>query len=81
VTARVRLADVAPTVTRGRRAAGAGGDAGPFAAALVSGQAATDRPAYAETDYPRYAFGWSALASWRNDRFLLIKAPQPELTT
>src|SRR5262249_18693854 len=25
------------------------------------------------------AFGWSPLTSWRNDRFLYIRAPQPEL--
>ena len=40
---------------------------------------ATDRPAYAETDYPRQAFGWSMLASWRQDRFLMVRAPRPEL--
>jgi tetratricopeptide (TPR) repeat protein len=39
----------------------------------------TDRPAYAETEYPRRAFGWSPLAAWRNDRFLLVRAPRPEL--
>ena len=38
-----------------------------------------DRPAYAETEYPRQAFGWSMLASWRSDRFLLVRAPRPEL--
>ena len=38
-----------------------------------------DRPAYAETEYPRQAFGWSMLASWRSDRFLLVRAPKPEL--
>jgi tetratricopeptide (TPR) repeat protein len=38
-----------------------------------------DRPVYAETEYPRRAFGWSPLAAWRNDRFLLIRAPKPEL--
>ena len=39
----------------------------------------TDRPVYAETEYPRRAFGWSPLAAWRNDRFLLVRAPKPEL--
>jgi len=38
-----------------------------------------DRPVYAETEYPRRAFGWSPLAAWRNDRFLLVRAPKPEL--
>ena len=40
---------------------------------------AADRPVYAETEYPRRAFGWSPLAAWRNDRFLLVRAPKPEL--
>jgi choline-sulfatase len=79
VTARVRLADVAPTVLEAAALPVPAAMQGRSLLPLVSGQAAADRPAYAETDYPRYAFGWSALASWRNDRFLLIKAPQPEL--
>ncbi len=49
-------------------------------ASVVPGFSRTDdRPAYAETEYPRQAFGWSALASWRSDRFLLVRAPKPEL--
>ena len=36
-------------------------------------------PVYAETEYPRRAFGWSPLAAWRDDRFLLVRAPKPEL--
>ena len=38
-----------------------------------------DRPVYAETDYPRQAFGWSPLAAWRADRFLLVRGPAVEL--
>jgi choline-sulfatase len=38
-----------------------------------------DRPAYAETDYPRRAFGWSALRSLRVSKYLFIEAPQREL--
>ena len=41
--------------------------------------AVDDRPVYAETDYPRQAFGWSPLAAWRADRFLLVRGPAPEL--
>jgi choline-sulfatase len=41
--------------------------------------AAADRPVYSETEYPRRAFGWSPLVSWRADRFLLVRAPRPEL--
>jgi tetratricopeptide (TPR) repeat protein len=38
-----------------------------------------DRPAYAETEYPRRGFGWAPLASWRADRFLFVRAPRLEL--
>ena len=38
-----------------------------------------DRPVYSETDYPRQAFGWSPLVSWRADRFLFVRAPRREL--
>jgi arylsulfatase A-like enzyme/Tfp pilus assembly protein PilF len=41
--------------------------------------ASPDRPAYAETDYPRRAFGWSSLRSLRAGKYLFIKAPQREL--
>jgi arylsulfatase A-like enzyme/Flp pilus assembly protein TadD len=48
--------------------------------AVVSGFSRTDdRPVYSETEYPRRAFGWSPLTSWRADRFLMVRAPQPEL--
>jgi choline-sulfatase len=39
----------------------------------------SDRPVYAETDYPRQAFGWSSLLSWRTDQFLFVRAPKREL--
>jgi len=38
-----------------------------------------DRPAYAETDYPHTAFGWSALQSLRTGKYLYIQAPRREL--
>jgi arylsulfatase A-like enzyme/uncharacterized protein HemY len=38
-----------------------------------------ERASYAETDYPRRAFGWSSLAAWRVERFLYVKAPRVEL--
>jgi len=38
-----------------------------------------DRPVYAETDYPRQAFGWSDLVSWRADGHLFVRAPRREL--
>jgi arylsulfatase A-like enzyme/Tfp pilus assembly protein PilF len=38
-----------------------------------------DRPAYAETDYPHRAFGWSALRALRTGKYLYIQAPEREL--
>jgi arylsulfatase A-like enzyme/thioredoxin-like negative regulator of GroEL len=40
---------------------------------------APDRPAYAETDYPRRAFGWSSLRALRSGKYLYIRSPDPEL--
>jgi len=38
-----------------------------------------DRPAYAETDYPFRAFGWSPLRAWRAGKNLYVNAPEREL--
>lgn len=38
-----------------------------------------DRPAYAETDYPHRAFGWSSLRALRSGKYLFIQAPAREL--
>jgi choline-sulfatase len=38
-----------------------------------------DRPAYAETDYPHRAYGWSSLRALRAGKYLYIKAPRQEL--
>jgi arylsulfatase A-like enzyme/Tfp pilus assembly protein PilF len=74
VSARVRLADVLPTLLE---------TAGVAVPKTMQGEslarASQDRPAYAETEYPRRAFGWSPLTAWRADRFLYIRAPKPEL--
>jgi arylsulfatase A-like enzyme/Tfp pilus assembly protein PilF len=76
---RAGLVDLAPTVLQ---AAGA-----PVPAAMqgepllpwIEAPNPPERPAYAETDYPRRAFGWSPLASWRSERFLFVQAPRREL--
>jgi tetratricopeptide (TPR) repeat protein len=36
-------------------------------------------PAYSETYYPRFHFGWSDLTAIQNERYKLILAPVPEL--
>jgi arylsulfatase A-like enzyme/Flp pilus assembly protein TadD len=41
--------------------------------------ATPDRPAYAETDYPHRAFGWSSLRALRTGKYLYIQAPEREL--
>ncbi len=38
-----------------------------------------DRPAYAETDYPHRAFGWSSLRALRSGKYLYVQAPEREL--
>jgi choline-sulfatase len=83
VDTRVRLADLAPTLLE---AAGLpvpkamqGDSLLPLVRSSAIQNPLADRPVYAETEYPRRAFGWSPLTAWRNDRFLLVRAPKPEL--
>jgi arylsulfatase A-like enzyme/Flp pilus assembly protein TadD len=38
-----------------------------------------DRPAYAETDYPHRAYGWSPLRALRTGKYLYIDTPHREL--
>ena len=83
VAARVRLVDVAPTILE---AVGVpvppemqGESLLPLVGAVRLAPKASDRPVYAETDYPRQAFGWAPLVSWRADRFLFVRAPRREL--
>ena len=91
IETRVRLADVAPTLLEAAGVSIPSAMQGQSLMPLISqkpaapkprsgeGGPSSDRPVYAETEYPRRAFGWSPLAAWRNDRFLLIRAPKPEL--
>lgn len=46
---------------------------------LIIGQKEASRPAYSETFYPRYHFGWSELRSLRQGNLKFIQAPRPEL--
>ncbi len=48
-------------------------------AAKGSAAAPEDRSAYAETDYPHRAFGWSSLRAIRTGKYLYIRAPEREL--
>jgi arylsulfatase A-like enzyme/Flp pilus assembly protein TadD len=47
--------------------------------ALAGNSQEEDRPAYAETDYPHRAFGWSSLRALRTGKYLYIRAPDREL--
>jgi arylsulfatase A-like enzyme/Flp pilus assembly protein TadD len=80
VSTRVRLADIAPTVLESIGMPVPPEMRGQTLQPLLAATAnRDDRPVYAESAYPRRAFGWSALVSWRSDRFLYVKAPRREL--
>jgi arylsulfatase A-like enzyme/Flp pilus assembly protein TadD len=77
VTARARLVDVAPTILE---------IAGVPVPSQMQGQSLlriartnTDQPVYSMSNFPQQAFGWSTLESWREGKYLYIKAPKPEL--
>src|SRR6266550_5547415 len=85
VEARVSLVDVAPTVLRSAGIAVPAEMQGVSLLTMIPGASAAktpveqDLPAYAETDYPHRAFGWSALRALRKGKYLYIRAPQAEL--
>jgi tetratricopeptide (TPR) repeat protein len=81
VSSQVRLVDVAPTLLNmlnlplPRTIQGES-----LVARMKSAQKQRDDlPAYAETDYPHRAFGWSALRSMRTGKYLFVRAPKREL--
>jgi tetratricopeptide (TPR) repeat protein len=71
--------DLAPTVLEALGRPVPGTMQGASLLPLIGGSGVADRDAYAETDYPRRAFGWSPIAAYRADRFLFVQAPRPEL--
>ena len=79
ISSRVRLADLAPTLVEAAGVAVPAAMQGDSLVRLKPDATDADRPAYAETEYPRRAFGWSPLTAWRADRFLYVRAPKPEL--
>ena len=79
ISSRVRLADLAPTLVEAAGVAVPAAMQGESLVRLKPDATDADRPAYAETEYPRRAFGWSPLTAWRADRFLYVRAPKPEL--
>jgi choline-sulfatase len=87
---RVELVDVLPTVldaigiaipsgVQGKSLVGLmkPGPQGDQSAAVI--ETWRDRPAYAESDYPFLAYGWSATQALRAGKYLYIQAPRREL--
>jgi arylsulfatase A-like enzyme/Tfp pilus assembly protein PilF len=82
VTQRVRLLDVAPTLLSMLSLPLPPTFQGQSLVPLMkpAGKSSPDNlPAYAETDYPHRAFGWSTLRSLRSGKYLFVRAPQREL--
>ena len=84
ITTRVGLVDVAPTILRGVGLNIPSEMQGEALFGMIEPQSAThpanqDRPAYAETQYPHRAFGWSSLRALRKGKYLYVQAPQVEL--
>ena len=84
IDARARLVDIAPTILQESGGTVPKEMQGESLAALMKptagkNEAAADRPAYAETDYPHRAFGWSSLRALRTGKYLYIRAPEAEL--
>ncbi len=76
----VSLVDVLPTVAELLRFPAPAGLQGQSLVGLLRGSGGfTERPAYAETYYPRLHFGWSELHALRDRRWKWIDSPEPEL--
>lgn len=80
ISARVGLVDVAPTLLRAAGVEAPSQMQGKSLIPSMSGdKTGVDRSAFAETDYPQRAFGWSWLRSLRAGKYLYIDAPRREL--
>lgn len=87
IETRARLVDVAPTILQESGIAIPKQMQGESLSPLMkppgktaaSDSQSEERPAYAETDYPHRAFGWSSLRAMRAGKYLYIRAPEREL--
>ena len=76
----VSLADIAPTLVELAGLEPLSGMQGASLVPLLAGRPGwTGRPAYAETLYPFYHFGWSPLATIQDGKWKLIESSDPEL--
>jgi len=79
---RVGLVDVLPTVLDAAGLPVPQTVQGQSLFSIMNGKdpvAPTDHPAYAESDYPHRAYGWSPLRALRTGKYLYIDAPRREL--
>ena len=79
VQGRVRLVDVAPTILEAAGVPAPSQMQGQSLLRIAKSNPDADQAVYAGSDFPRQAFGWSALESWRAGKYLYIRAPRPEL--
>jgi arylsulfatase A-like enzyme len=79
VPARVRLIDIAPSILEAAHLAIPPQMQGASLLRAAKAAPGTDQPAYARSDLPEQAFGWSPLESLRMGKYLYIRAPQQEL--
>ncbi len=79
VKGRVRVVDVAPTVLEVAGVPVPSQMQGQSLLRIARTNPDADQAAYARSDFPQQAFGWSPLESWRAGKYLYIRAPKPEL--
>jgi choline-sulfatase len=75
----VRLVDIAPTVLEVAGVPVPSSMQGQSLLRIANNATDVGQPAYSRSDFPREAFGWSTLESWRAGKYLYIRAPKPEL--
>ncbi len=79
VSARVRLLDIAPTALEAAGLPVPSQMQGQSLLRIAKTSSNSDLPVYSRSDFPRQAFGWSVLESWRAGKYLYIRAPKPEI--
>jgi arylsulfatase A-like enzyme/Tfp pilus assembly protein PilF len=79
VATQVRLLDIAPTALEAAGLPVPSQMQGQSLLRIAKTNSKADLPVYSRSDFPRQAFGWSVLESWRTRKYLYIRAPRPEL--
>lgn len=76
---RVGVVDVAPTALEIAGAAVPRQMSGQSLVAMLTRNPDREAPSYSETKYPANAFGWSALAALRTEKYLYVRSPRREI--